>query len=62
MLGGKGSLHRWWQEGGSARDKGQVACPWLGGDAECVCVVQGCRSVGVMNELVVTWERAGTNS
>lgn len=40
--------------------EGRAAGPWLRDAA--ACVVQGRSSTGVMNEHVVTWERAGTNS
>lgn len=40
--------------------EGRAAGPWLRDAA--ACVVQGQSGTGVMNEHVVTWERAGTNS
>lgn len=57
VLGGKGRLHR--EMAGVGYGASCLSLPrWRCG----VCVVQGCRSVGVTNEHVGIWERTGTNS
>lgn len=45
----------------AAGGEGRAARPWLG-DAVAYVLRKGCGSVEVMNERVVTWERAGTTS